>query len=113
MMPSLGDIALVGALPSADEVVDVVSKDPPDIVVLDLTMPGRDPVQAIADLAAAHPSVKCVVYSAHSGAEALLPAHRAGAKGYIDKLSLPNDIGDVLRRVHAGEVVFPAHARLG
>ncbi len=102
------DMEVVGTLTRADELAAAVATSSPDVVVIDLTMPGLDPITAIRELASLHPSVKAIVYSGHSDPRALREAYDAGAWGYIDKLASTAHMFDAIRRVAAGEIVFPA-----
>ncbi|MGD9692756.1 MAG: response regulator transcription factor [Phycisphaerales bacterium] len=107
MLGSTPDVRLVGTLPRADGLGEAVARSEPSIVVIDLMMPGSDPIRAIEELRAERPNVRVVVYSGQRDRETLARAFDAGAWGYIDKLSDPGDLLTVLRRVSAGEVVFP------
>lgn len=101
------DFTLVGTLAQADDLNASVTACSPDIVVIDLTMPGVDPLLAIRDLGTSHPSVKAVVYSGRSEPEVLRESYDVGAWGYIDKIAPITDMFDTIRRVAAGEMVFP------
>lgn len=108
LFSSRTDMVLVGTLAQADGLVGAATELSPDIAVVDLTMPGIDPLKAIAELAAARPDVRAVVYSGQSDPQLLQAALDAGAWGYIDKLTAPATMFTVLQRVADGEVVFPA-----
>ncbi len=108
LFASQADMALLAALPQADTLQQVIAEGAPDVIVVDLTMPGMDPLEAIRAVAASNPSVRSVVYSAHSDMASLRSAYDAGAWGYLDKLAAPSEMFSVIRRVAAGEAVFPA-----
>jgi len=74
----------------------------PDIVLLDLVLPGMTGVQTAQRLRAEHPEVKVVVLTSFSGQDAVLPAVRAGVAGYLLKDVGPAELADALRSVHAG-----------
>ncbi len=103
----------VGCLGSADRLVEKVRRmnPPPDVVLLDATMPGASPLEAMSGLAAAFPDVRTIIYSGHGGEEFLDRIKHAGAWGYVSK----NDAADaILRAVHAvaaGNVYWPRMKR--
>lgn len=101
------DMQLVGTLPNAEGLVDAAATLKPDIAVVDLSMPGRDPLAEIKIMAGASPSVRTIVYSGHGDFDTIRAAFDAGAWGYLDKLAPPADMFKVVRRVAGGEAVFP------
>lgn len=105
------DMTLVGSLGAADDLDAAVDETSPDVVVIDLTMPGTDPIGAVRALAERKPDVKAVFYSGRGEPELMRDAFDAGAWGFIDKLTLPTDAIESLRRIAAGEVVFPGRPR--
>jgi two-component system response regulator DesR len=107
LFASQPDMKLVAVLPRADTVEDAVGALLPDILVMDLNMPGVEPLSVVRSLAASRPEVRSIVYSAHSGPEPVRAAFDAGAWGYLDKLAMATEMFAVIRRVIAGEVVFP------
>lgn len=107
LFASQPDMTLLAALPQADTLAQVIAEKAPHVVVVDLTMPGIDPLEAIRAIATSHPSVRSVVYSAHSDTASLRSAYDAGAWGYLDKLAAPSEMFSVIRRVAGGEAVFP------
>lgn len=102
------DMKLAGTLAQADGLADAANTLSPDVAIVDLTMPGLDPIEAIRALTAAQSPMRIVVYSGHSDARLMSAAFDAGAWGYIDKLTAPSEALTVLRRVAKGELVFPA-----
>ncbi len=102
------DMQLVGTLLQADGLQNAVATLTPDIVVIDLTMPGEDPLEAVRKVIAAHPEIKVIVFSGHSGVEHINAAFDAGAAGYMDKLTPPSKIFTLIQSIAAGETVFPS-----
>ncbi len=107
MFQTQGDVRLVATRSQAGGLDDAVAETGADLVVLDLTMPGLDPRRAIRGLTSAHPAVRVAVYSGHSDADTIQEVHDAGAHAFIDKLTNPLTMLDILRRVADGESVFP------
>lgn len=108
LISSQPDMRVVGCLNQADNLEATVAASDPTIVIIDHGMPGRDPFEAIRSLAASHPPVRAIVYSGQSGESIVNDAIEAKAWGWIDKLASPTDILTAIRRVGAGEMVFPA-----
>lgn len=101
------DMCLVGTLESAEKLTETATELSPDIVVIDLTMPGPDPLDAVRSLTESSPQIKSVFYSAHSDDESVQAAFDVGAWGYIPKLASIAEICQALRQVADGEVTFP------
>lgn len=95
----------VGCLESADGLVeDVLGRDPrPDVVILDATMPGRDPLEALGELAARVPATRTLIYSGACDDRVLIGrAMGAGAWGCVDKADAPSSLLRAVREVAAG-----------
>jgi DNA-binding NarL/FixJ family response regulator len=101
------DMELVGVLSAADDLVKTACEKGVDVVLLDLTMEGKEPLEAVAEMARDCPWVKVVIYSGASTPELIDRAMAAGAWGDVDKLAEPASVIDAVRRVFGGEVVLP------
>jgi two-component system, NarL family, response regulator DegU len=100
-----------GWLPCADDVVTVVRRDLPSIVLLDVDMPGRNPFEASAELLDQYPESRVVFFSAHCDRNLVDQAVEAGAWGYASKDDGCDALLDVIERVGAGEVAFSPSVR--
>lgn len=100
------DMTLAGTLASADELIERVPTGE-SIVLLDLSMPGRDPLEAAAEIRDSRPDCRVIIYSGYSDPETVRRAVESGAWGLVDKLTPPPQILDAIRRVAGGEAVFP------
>jgi two-component system invasion response regulator UvrY len=96
------EIEVVAEVGRADDVVPAVRKHAPDVLVLDISMPGPDFLTVLADLAAAHPGLRTLILSAHPEEEFAVRAFRAGALGYLTKGYAPKDLIDAVRWVALG-----------
>ena len=96
------DMAVVGEANSGEQALALVAGLAPDIVLLDLVLPGMSGVDTARRLRVAHPEVKIVVLTSFAGQESVLPAVRAGVAGYLLKDVGPAELADALRSVHAG-----------
>lgn len=79
----------------------------PDIVLLDISMPVMDGVEAAQVLRAKHPSVKIIILSMFEDAEKVLVMVKMGVKGYLLKDSEPHEVEDALLKVAQGELYYP------
>lgn len=96
------DMEVVGEAANAEQALALVPRLLPDIVVMDLVLPGMSGVEAVRRLRAAHPDVKVIVLTSFSGQDSVLPAVRAGVDGYLLKDVGPHELAGALRTVHAG-----------
>ena len=99
------DIVVAASVASAEEMLDAVTRDRPDAILLDLALPGMGGVEALSRLRqAGAPPV--VIFSAHEDAEAMVEAVRAGARGYVVKGAPGAEIIAAIREVAAGGSYF-------
>ena len=93
------DMRCVGWLPKADKLAAEVLAKPPDVLLLDLSMPGRDPLEVLSEVLAEHPALLSIVCSGYADKELITKALEAGAKEYVQKNGSVKDILDCVRRV--------------
>jgi two-component system response regulator DevR len=97
------DLVVVGEAETAQEAVSAVESLAPDVVVLDIRLPGRSGVEACAEIKRRRPETKIVVLTSYAEDEVLLDAIAAGAEGYVLKQVGSDDLVRALRRVGRGE----------
>ena len=97
------EFRVVGSAGSADDALPLVTTQHPDVILLDLELPGVNGLEAIPALAAAHPASRILILTAYDTDERVLGAIRAGAKGYLLKGASLEEIARAIRSVHAGE----------
>jgi DNA-binding NarL/FixJ family response regulator len=102
------DIEVVGEARSGAEVVGLVERRRPDVVLLDLRMPGMDGVECVKQIKQSSPEVKAVVLSACDDRPSIESAEKAGASAYVIKSVSSVDIPALLRQVAAGYTLFQA-----
>ncbi len=98
------DIEVVGEARSGEQLMALVERRKPDIVLLDLHMPGVHGLDCIAEIGQCQPEVKTVVISASDDRASIDAALTAGASAYILKSVSPMDIPSVLRQASTGAV---------
>ena len=96
------DLEVIGAAASAEEALEFATQLQPDVVLLDLELPGLDGVEAIPRLAEVSASAKVIVFTAYESEGRVLGAVRAGAKGYLLKGASVEEIAQAVRVVQAG-----------
>ena len=102
------DISLVGEAKNGTEVIDLVRQTQPDILLLDLAMPGPGFLEVLEQLKSIRPATKVLVISAHAEDQYALRVLKAGAAGYLSKDHTPQDlIGAVRQVVKSGRYVSP------
>jgi DNA-binding NarL/FixJ family response regulator len=101
------DMECAGVIARADDLAAAVASLNVSVVLIDLSMPGKDPLAALTELSAASGDVRVVVYTGHSDPSLFRAAFDAGAWGYVDKLTPLGEVLDIVRRVAGGELVYP------
>lgn len=99
-----GEFQVVGEAASGEEALEQVRELSPDIVIMDLVMPGMDGLTAMLRIQESYPQVKVLVVTQHADRAYLSPALQAGASGYILKSAGINDIISALDSVVEGKV---------
>src|SRR4051812_45064162 len=97
-------LQFAGHLERADKLRDTVIEKKPSIVILDLGMPGKDPLVALAETLEAAPATKVIVCSGYDGSESVDRAFQAGARGYVVKCADPAGTLNAIKRVASGEL---------
>jgi DNA-binding NarL/FixJ family response regulator len=105
---------VVAEAASGPEVLGLVETHRPDVVVLDISMPGQSGLVTAAELRRTAPDTKVLMLSIHDHPEYVLESVRAGANGYLRKDTVPTELRDAIRAVHRGESFFspPVAAQL-
>lgn len=104
MLAAAADFEVVGEAASGDEAVAVVTAMSPDVVLMDLRMPGSDGLSAIERLRG-HPC-RVLVLTAYDTDRDVLPAIKAGATGYLLKDTPRDELQRAIRAAHSGEAVL-------
>lgn len=98
--------------PDGESALAALPSAPPDVLVVDLRLPGMSGVELISRLRPLCPEVQCLVLTLYAESELIFSALKAGACGYLLKRSRPSLISDGIRQIHAGgSVMTPSIAR--
>jgi NarL family two-component system response regulator LiaR len=103
------DFSVVGDVGSGGEAVLLAADLAPDVVLMDLVMPGMDGVQATWLLKQKSPCSQIIVLTSYHEDEHIFPAIRAGALSYLLKDISLSDLADAIRKAAQGEVVMHPH----
>jgi DNA-binding NarL/FixJ family response regulator len=96
------DIDVIGSAASGEDAVDAYVRGTPDIVLMDLQLPGMSGVEAIRAIRAVDPRARVIVLTMYQGDEDIHRALKAGATTYLLKDSLSDDLIRVIREVFTG-----------
>jgi DNA-binding NarL/FixJ family response regulator len=97
------DLELVGHVPTGEAVVDAIRRLKPEVVIMDVRLPGIDGISAVKQIAVSCPDVQTVMFSAYGDKRLLSDAIAAGARGYVMKGSPPEDLLRAIRTVATGK----------
>lgn len=103
-LEAVDDIDVVGTASSGSQVLPLVKRTAPDMILLDIRMPGIDGITCLQLLRKNHPDVKVVMLSAYSDRDQVQTALSRGASAYIAKTVNPADLPSALRQVFDGTV---------
>ena len=97
---------VVGSANSLQEAVDVVTKEKPDLVTMDMTMPGADGIECTKAVHKINPEIKVVIISSMMDDEIVRKAKKAMASGYIQKPVDAEELSLLIHRIMANEELF-------
>ena len=113
LLSTTDDIVLVGSAGDGAEAAEVVAREHPDVVLMDLSMPGVDGVEATRLILEADPTARVVVLTSFADDGHISDALRAGAIGYLLKHAEPDELLGAIRAAAAGDAPFdPKAARV-
>jgi DNA-binding NarL/FixJ family response regulator len=103
----LGDqVEVVGEASEVEAAIEMIGERTPDVVLLDVHMPGGGGRAVIEAVGATHPEVKFLALSVSDAAEDVIAIIRAGARGYVTKTISGPELVDAVQRVAGGDAVF-------
>ena len=98
------DLCVCGTASTANEGLEALSKLKPDLVLVDITLPGKDGIEFIKEARAMHPELRVLVMSMHDESLYVDRVLRAGGRGYIRKQEGGDRLIEAMRRVLRGEI---------
>jgi DNA-binding NarL/FixJ family response regulator len=103
MFGGLDDLELIGTVTTGEEAVEAIERLKPEVVIMDVRLPGIDGISTVKRIQEAVPSVQTVIFSAYGDKRLLSDALAAGARGYVMKGSPPEDLLRAIRTVTGGK----------
>jgi DNA-binding NarL/FixJ family response regulator len=100
------EFVISGEAYDVDAAVSAISSVRPDVVLVDVHMPGGGGVSVIRQIHERHPGVRFLALSVSDAPEDVIAMIRAGARGYVTKTISPRDLAAAIRRVNDGDAVF-------
>lgn len=97
------DINVIGEAGTGEEAIRIALETQPDVVVMDLGMPGISGLEAIREIRRQNPQIRILVLSMHSGREVVIKAIEAGCDGYVPKSAAHTNLLQAIRVVYSGE----------
>jgi DNA-binding NarL/FixJ family response regulator len=99
-------VEIAGTADDVDAAIDGIRSSNPDVVLVDVHMPGGGGLAVIDNVTQTHPEVRFLALSVSDAAEDVIAMIRAGARGYVTKSIHADELIDAIRRVEAGDAVF-------
>ena len=100
------DMEVVGRAHTGEEAVELCLREEPDVVLMDLSMPGIGGISATRKLLGLLPRTQVLVLTVHTDDTSLFQAIKAGAQGYILKDCTPEDLTSAIQSVHMGDTII-------
>jgi DNA-binding NarL/FixJ family response regulator len=97
---------IVGTATDVDDAIEGIRQTNPEVVLIDVHMPGGGGVAVIRAIADINPEVRFLALSVSDEAEDVIAMIRAGARGYVTKTIAADELAEAIQRVHAGDAVF-------
>ncbi len=98
------DMAIVGEVTQGDEVLHVVANTEPDVLLLDISLPGKNGLELLPELRTKNPNVKVLILTIHPERRYAIRALQSGAGGYLTKSCSPMELMTAIRKVAAGNM---------
>jgi DNA-binding NarL/FixJ family response regulator len=102
LLAGAADVEVVGEVANGRDAIKAVAKLAPDVVLMDISMPDMNGIEALRALQEKRPAARIVMLSMHSSAEHVFQALSAGAAGYLLKESAADEVVAAVRAVHGG-----------
>ncbi len=106
------DVEIVGEASSGDEALQVMDRLRPDVVLMDVAMPGMNGIEATRRIKIKYPHTAVLALTMHEDEEYFFEMLQAGASGYVPKRAAPDELVSAVKVVHRGEVfLYPTLAK--
>lgn len=99
---------VVGEADDGTKALELFRQLEPDVLLLDVTMPGLDGIETLRQLRAEHPDARVLMLSSSEAEEDIVHSFHAGARGYVTKTARPAELAAAIQAVHSGQRVMSA-----
>jgi two-component system invasion response regulator UvrY len=103
ILKSAPGIELSGEASTSGELMELLKKDTPDVLVLDITMPDDDGLEVLKDMRLSHPEVNVLMLSVHPEDQLAVRCLRSGAMGYLSKERISEEVVSAIKKVAIGK----------
>jgi DNA-binding NarL/FixJ family response regulator len=100
------EVEVVGSASEVDAAIEMIRARVPEVVLVDVHMPGGGGARVITDVLATHPEIRFLALSVSDAPEDVIATIRAGARGYVTKTIAPDELVEAIGAVAAGDAVF-------
>jgi DNA-binding NarL/FixJ family response regulator len=100
------DVYVAGEASNGDELLGLLQKVKPHIVIMDISLPGKSGIELTALLGKQYPEIKVIILTMFTGEEFIFNALKAGARGYLPKNTSWFELSSAISKVHAGHEFF-------
>lgn len=109
ILQSAGDIECLYAVDSGEEALRVIPQRAPDVILMDINLPGMSGIACVAALKKKLPTVEIIMLTIYEDSDSIFKALKAGASGYLIKSSRPETLFQAIREVYRGGATFSSH----
>jgi DNA-binding NarL/FixJ family response regulator len=102
ILGDVNDMAVLAEAGNGQEAMDQIHRQTFDVILMDISMPGRSGLEILKDIRNEHPKLPVLILSMHPEEQYAIRALRAGAAGYMNKSSAPDELIGAIRKVSAG-----------
>ena len=101
-------LEILGSVSSGEEALEAVLRARPDVVLMDIDLPGMDGIEATRRIRSEHPDIQVVAITGFHEHDVIARAIQAGACGYVPKTEAPDRVLETVKRAASGEMVLPS-----
>jgi DNA-binding NarL/FixJ family response regulator len=109
ILETAADVKCIGAFVSAEEALPKIFEKRPDVVLMDIKLPGMSGIQCVAEIKKTIPEMQIIMVTVYEDSERIFRALKAGANGYLVKSSPPDQLLEAIRDVYKGGAPMSSH----